>query len=455
MLVRKFGGTSVKDASAVKRTVGIVLSSSEKQIVVVSALAGITNLLVSISDSIRKHQLEFAITSLEEVRNRHITLVNELNVGDVALNFVNQICDELQRIIIALDVIGEVSAKSFDKILSVGEVLSSFIISEYAGSINNKVCHLDSRSVIKTDSSFMEAEVDFEITSEKINSSMSNLNNYDVFICGGFIGSDKFDSTTTLGRGGSDYSAAVYAKCINASKLEIWTDVDGILTSDPRLINNALLLKEVSYKEAAELAYFGAKVLHPKTIFPAIQDEIPVYVLNSYKPEGAGTLIRKDSEFGNIIKAIAFRKNITVINISSNRMLGAYGFLAKVFDVFLKNETSVDLVTTSEVSISLTIENDKNLQEIIHDLGEFASIEIYRKRAIISAVGEGIRDTSGIASRFFRALDGVNILMISMGASEVNLSIIVDDSELNKAVELLHKEFFETDIENRLFVKLN
>jgi aspartate kinase len=455
MLVRKFGGTSVKDATAIKRTVEIIKNCESQQIIVVSALSGITNLLVLCIENLKSHKIDNSVNNLEQIRTIHLELILELKLNSSLNDFVNITIDELIKIINALDIIGEISNKSKDKILATGEIFSSYIIAEYANSILGNVKHINSTEIIKTDSNYSEAEVDFEITENLIADKLNYFQqNCSILICGGFIGSDKYGSITTLGRGGSDYSAAVIAKCVKAESLEIWKDVDGILTSDPRMINSAKLLKEISYKEAAELAYFGAKVLHPKTIYPAIEEQIPVYVLNSYKPNGKGTLIKMKSDFGNMIKAIAFRKNITIINVTSNRMLGAYGFLAKVFDVFLMNETSVDLVTTSEVSISLTIDNDRNLASIISDLNSFASIEIYENKAIISAVGEGVRDTSGIAARFFGALNGVNISMISMGASEVNLSIIIAENELEKAVKLLHSEFFENQTLPELFIEL-
>jgi aspartate kinase len=411
---------------------------------------------VQITDFVKNNKSKEAVKIAEEIRNIHTQVSNDLNLSKVVFDYIDKIINELCQIIYAVNVIGEITNKTRDMIYSIGEVLSSYIISEYAATVLKNVKHIDSRKIIATNNNFTEAEVDFVQTEKLIKNKFKDIiSDNSVFICGGFIAADLNGNTTTLGRGGSDYSAAVIAKSIKSDRLEIWTDVDGILSSDPRLIKNAMLLKEISYIEAAELAYFGAKVLHPKTIYPAIEANIPVYVLNSFKPDGIGTLVAGNSKYSNMIKAIAFRRNITVINITSNRMLGAYGFLAKVFDVFLKNETSVDLVTTSEVSISLSIDNVKNLERIKDELSEFANIDILKERAIISVVGEGIRDTSGIASRFFGAISGINISMISMGASEVNLSIIVLEDELEKAVRLLHQEFFENDILPDLFINLN
>lgn len=452
MTVMKFGGTSVKDAAAIRRTINIVSKKNEPVWVVVSAFAGITNKLVSIVDYIEKRKSEEAIRIVDEIRNLHFQVADDLQILNYVTDFISGVSDELKRIVYALEVLGEITGKSKDMIFSTGERLSSFIVYNYALSQINNLIHINSREIIRTDSNFTSAEVDFAATKQLIAEKVVPEKSV---ICGGFVASDKHNHTTTLGRGGSDYSAAVIAKCIGAKSLEIWTDVDGILTSDPRMIPNAMLIKEISYKEAAELAFFGAKVLHPKTIYPAVESNIPVFVLNSYNPDNTGTLITCQSPYVSMIKAIAFRKNTTVINVSSNRMLGAYGFLAKVFDVFLLNETPVDLVTTSEVSISLTIDNDSNLDAIIKDLSSFSSIEIMKNCAIISVVGEGIRDTAGIASRFFNAVSGVNISMISMGASEINLSIVVSENELEKSVKLLHNEFFENVSLPDVFVELN
>jgi aspartate kinase len=266
---------------------------------------------------------------------------------------------------------------------------------------------------------------------------------HDYIITGGFVGSDSTGRTTTLGRGGSDYSAAIFASLLHAERLEIWTDVDGILTADPRMIPEARLVQDVTYAEASELAYFGTKVLHPKTIFPSVEQNIPVCVMNTFHPDNSGTRILAKLNKGQGIKAITFRKNITLINIHSNRMLGAFGFLANVFEVFKKHTTPVDLVSTSEVSISVTIDSNEYLDRIIEDLSRIATTSVYSDKAIISAIGEGIRGDSGIAARFFAALDGIEISLVTMGASEINLSIVVNGDSLERAIRNLHFEFFE------------
>ncbi|MEI6901296.1 MAG: aspartate kinase, partial [Bacteroidota bacterium] len=339
--------------------------------------------------------------------------------------------------------LGEVTLKTKDLILSRGELLSSQIIYQYFLSKGFKIAYADPREILKTKPQNGETEVDWESTEEVLHTIVHPLlSNNNFVVTGGYVGSDSQAMTTTLGRGGSDYSAAIFSSILHAERLEIWTDVDGILTADPRMIRNARLVEDVTYSEASELAYFGAKVLHPKTIFPSIEQHIPVYVMNTFHPENPGTRIMAKSEGGNNIKAITFRRGITIINIHSNRMLGAFGFLSRVFEVFNRHETSVDLVSTSEVSISVTIDNKQRLELILLDLQKISSVAIFPGKAILSAIGEGLRNDPAIAGRFFTAISGINVSLVTMGASEINLSIVVDEEDLQRTMELLHNEFF-------------
>ncbi len=444
MLVAKFGGTSVKDEQAISRLLAIISNKKGKIVVIVSAMSGITDDLIGIISELKQNNLKNALALLDHLFDRHIQVIKKLGLPKSTIVNINTKRIELEQLVRALNVLGEISPKSYDMIVSTGEILSSFIVAEYFSLTGEKTKHLDSRNIIKSDSNFGEANVDFESTFDCCKKTiLALLKKSRVIVCGGFIAADKLGNTTTLGRGGSDYSAAIIASALQADNLEIWTDVSGIMTSDPRLIQSARIIKELTYTEAAELAYFGAKVLHPKTIQPAVKNQIPVWVKNSYEPDHSGTKIVSKSNHKKIIKAIAFRKNIIVISVNSNRMLGAYGFLSNVFEVFSRYETSVDIVTTSEVSISLTIDDDKNLNKIKTELQKIGDIEVKKDYAIICSVGEGIRDTAGIAAKFFGVLKGINILMVSIGASEVNISIIVKEADLNKAVTLLHHEFFD------------
>jgi len=263
-------------------------------------------------------------------------------------------------------------------------------------------------------------------------------------VVGGFIGSTKDGATTTLGRGGSDYSAALIGAALEAREIQIWTDVSGVLTADPRVVTAALTIPVLSYQEAAELAYFGAKVLHPKTIQPAVDEAIPVRVCNSRAPENASTLIVSESEATpQTIKAIAHKDGITTVQVTSARMLGAYGFLRALFEVFDRHRTAVDVVTTSEVSVSLSIDDASALPELIPDLQQLGKVEVEEGRTIVSIVGDGLRHTPGIAARLFSAISDINVSMISFGSSSVNLTFMVDEANARETIERLHRVCFE------------
>ena len=263
-------------------------------------------------------------------------------------------------------------------------------------------------------------------------------------VVGGFIASTKDGATTTLGRGGSDYSAALIGAALEAREIQIWTDVSGVLTADPRVVTAALTIPVLSYQEAAELAYFGAKVLHPKTIQPAVDEAIPVRVCNSRAPENAGTLIVSESEATpQTIKAIAHKDGITTVQVTSARMLGAYGFLRALFEIFDRHRTAVDVVTTSEVSVSLSIDDASALPELIPDLQQLGKVEVEEGRTIVSIVGDGLRHTPGIAARLFSAISDINVSMISFGSSSVNLTFMVDEANARETIERLHRVCFE------------
>jgi len=447
MKVLKFGGISLRDAVAIKKVAQIISSDSEKKFVVVSAFYGVTDLLSELVSSLKNNLPQKALECIDKVENISQNIVSELNSVNSS-GFVNDKLSELRQLVPALSLLGETSPRSIDKILSYGEKISSFVLADYLNSVGIKTSFADSERIIKTDSSYNCAVVDIEKTRAKIKDIVSPLfSENDCVVCAGFTGSDSKNSVTTLGRGGSDYTASVVAVCLNAERLEIWKEVDGIMTTDPRIIKTAKRIESLSYVEASELAYFGAKVLHPKTIRPAIMAEIPVYIKKTSEPDFKGTVIRKDSDTQNEVKAVAFQKNVTVINICSEKMLGAYGFLSKVFDVFTRYRTPVDLITTSEINISVTVEKNADIDNITRELSTFSDVEISQDVAIISLVGEGLKFTSGIAARCFLAIGDINVLMVNMGASEVNLSIIVEQKDMENAVFNLHYEFFEKGVE--------
>ncbi len=442
MIVAKFGGTSVQNSQAINQVYNIVRSYNSKVFVVVSAFAGITNALVKLIDFINEKSIPQINNLTENIFLRHRNTARELGVEKDYIKFLSEQKNQFETIVSALIAIGETTSRSADLILSFGELLSSKLVYLYFLKKGLDVKYFDPRELIKTDSNFTAAEIDFNLTQKNFDQIFAN-ESHQFFVTGGFVGSDKFGNTTTLSRGGSDYSASAIASVVNADELHIWTDVSGIMTADPKIIQNAQVIPELSYIEAAELAYFGAKVLHPKTIYPAIKKNIPVKVLNTFEPNEKGTLILPKAKSKKIVKAITTRSNNVIVTIKSNHMLGAYGFLAKVFEVFKKFKTPVDLVSTSEVSISLTIDNYEHLKEICNELKSFSTIKIERNQTIISVIGEGLKDSTSVLYRIFNALGNIKVKMISMGSSDVNFSFVVNSKDAIEATKSIHKEFFE------------
>ena len=453
MIVRKFGGTSVQNAEQFKKLSEILKDQKDaKSIVVVSAMGKTTNKLVSFNVNLTHNDIIFAENDLLSIEESHKKLIEELELGPDAILVLDKHIHLLRTIKDSVAINLDITLSQQDAVLAIGELLSSNLLTLYFKKIGYSVTFLDSRTVISTNSDFGNAEVNLELTYQLINQAVTDLHqDNNIIIMGGFIGSDEKKRTTTIGRGGSDYTAAIVANAVNAKLLEIWTDVDGIMTIDPKFSKDARRILHLSYDEAAELAYFGAKVLHPKTIGPAIKKQIPILVKNTFKPEAKGTTIENKEDNPKMLKALSYWDGVTVINIKSNRMLGAYGFLSKVFEIFKNYQTSVDLIATSEVSISLTIDNTKNLPHLLNELQGFSSVTVTSNQAIISAVGDGIKETAGLASRYFGILNDINIQMVSIGASEVNISVVVNSADMEKALNLLHNEFFTNINEPSVF----
>jgi len=464
MIIMKFGGTSVQDATSIQKVYEIVQQRRTRLnspvLVVVSAMAKVTDSLVEISSRLIASDLSGAQKLMLGIRNRHLEAGKELDLPTESLSKVLSCIDEIQSLLPALSIIGEVSPRSRDRILAMGELASSLLVSGYfnsrGGGTEEIGNWLDSRSLIKTDSNHGCASVDFIRTQQCIDALFAKPSGREgILVCGGFIGSDSANHTTTLGRGGSDYSASILGAAVDARQIEIWTDVDGVLTTDPRLVPSAKRILQMGFEEASELAYFGAKVLHPATIFPAVKKKIPVLVLNSKNPASTGTVIKYESiQDANVVKAIAFKRKITMVNIHSTRMLGASGFLKSISDIFAQRNISVDLISTSEVSVSMTLDPSytaESLKDAILEIEQFASISVLKDKSSVSTVGAGIRHSSGVAARIFQAIREFNVSMISMGASEVNVSIVVEDQDLPKVVEQLHREFFSGPLNPEIF----
>jgi aspartate kinase len=448
MIVMKFGGTSVESAAAVERVACIVRARAErKPVVVVSAMGKTTNKLLAIASAAiagRREEYIRQIHDLRDFHSREARLVVPLSARAELDRTLDEHFQELTELVKGLAVLGELTPRSIDAISSYGERLSSYIVAQAFRHFGLNAAHLDSRRVMVTDHRHTQAAPIFPITYARLAETVPPLAERQVVVMGGFIGSTEDGVTTTLGRGGSDYTASIVGAGIGAEEIEIWTDVDGMLTCDPTILPGGHRVRAISFAEAAELAYFGAKVLHPATVIPAIEKNIPVLILNSRRPEVEGTrIVSQAVPCSNVVKSIACKRKITLMNIVSTRMLMAHGFLNQIFEVFNRYETPVDMLATSEVSVSLTIDSTKHLEAIAGELRQFAEVSLEDGNAIVCLVGERIRFTPGVAARVFGALGHhVNVRMISQGASLLNLSFVVSEADLKRSVEILHSEFF-------------
>jgi aspartate kinase len=447
MIVMKFGGTSVESAAAIERVAGIVKARAHRgPVVVVSAMGTTTNRLLAIASTAINGTREEYIRRIHDLRDYHsrearlVVPLAERAELDRALDDHFQ---ELMELVKGLAVLGELTPRSIDAISSYGERLSSYIVSLAFRHFGMETAHVDSRRVVVTDRRHTQAAPLFEETYARLAAVIPPLAEDKIVVMGGFIGATPDGVTTTLGRGGSDFTASIVGAGLAAEEIQIWTDVDGMLTADPAIMPGGHRVKVISFAEAAELAYFGAKVLHPATVLPAVEKNIPVLILNSRRPEAGGTRIIADAvPCQNVVKSIACKRKITLVNIHSTRMLMAHGFLRRIFEVFDRFETPVDMVATSEVSVSLTIDNPARLPDIVAELQQFSEVSIEENQAIVCLVGDNIRYTPGVAMRVFTALKGLNVRMISQGASLLNLSFVVTEADLKNTVEALHGEFF-------------
>lgn len=446
----KFGGTSVEDAAAIRRVVEIVSKKTDKKpLVVVSAMSGITSDLYKMAGLASSGCNEEVAEIARRIKERHLNVMNELIPGESqvrrdSVEQINRLICQLEEIVNVVAILSELSDRSLARIVSHGELLSSALICSVFAERGFSCKYLDAREFIITNNNYLKADpVIGEIKRRVPEVILPLTGSYDIMITQGFISSSQEGINTVLGRGGSDYSASLLGMALNVKEIEIWTDVDGVHTADPRYVKGTKNISELSFEEAAEMAYFGAKVLHPSTILPAIESGIPVRVLNSRSEESPGTLILPGSKVnGKGVRAITFKEHITVVNIFSTRMLNAVGFLKQVFDLFEKYRISVDLISTSEVNVSVSLEQGVDLSGIINELSLFSSVTVRDDLSQISVVGKDLRNTKGTCRRIFNALGDYKIYMISQGASEINLSFVVKRADLVSVLEKMHSELF-------------
>jgi aspartate kinase len=460
----KFGGTSVEDAAAMLRTAEIVRGRRARglePVVVVSAMAKVTDLLLSAASAAGRGDKAGSLAIGARLRHRHIDTATALLETERFVRvqqLLHQEFDALDDLLRGIAAVGELTPRTSDLVVSFGERLSSRMMAESLEQRGLQGSHVDARTCITTDASYGKAVPQEAAIEEKLAQIVLPLIVAGKTpVMGGFIGSTPDGITTTLGRGGGDYTAALVAGGMHAGAIEIWTDVNGIMTTDPRICPDALRVKTISFEEAAELAYFGAKVLHPATILPAVQKSIPVWVLNSRNAENEGTKITAmAAKCASPFKSIAAKKRLTIIDVVASRMLMSHGYLKAVFDVFDKYKCAIDMVSTSEVSISLTVDSNQQLPEICAELAKIADVKMEGHKALVCLVGEDIRGHNGIAGQVFSEISHVNVRMISQGASEINMSFMIDEEDVEEAVRSLHAHFFANpdatvfDVANRV-----
>ncbi|HUW39719.1 MAG TPA: aspartate kinase [Rectinemataceae bacterium] len=441
-VVMKFGGSSVANAERLRNVADIVRSEGAEGIVVVlSALGGVTDALFSCGKTAAARNEGGALEGLGRVMERHRAVAAELFgeavPGELA-DFIAAAEKELSLLLRGSAMLGALPDKSLDALVGYGELLSSRLLAAFM-----RVPWLDARLVMRTDSRFGQARplpAEIRVLAEK--ELLPALDRGGTVVTQGYIGSDASGAPTTLGRGGSDFSASLFGAAIRAAEIQIWTDVEGVLTCDPRIVPDARPVEHLGYDEAAELAAFGAKVLHPATILPAVELGIPVTVRNSLVRNGRFTSISRDAASGLPVTALASRAPVSVLTVRSPGMLGGAGFLARIFEAFGRRGVSVDLVSTSEVSVSMTVEASAPLEGLAEELSSFAEVRIERDRAIVALVGEQLRRTPGVAGMAFNALRDMNVEMISLGANEINLSLVVAQADAPESLRRLHAAFF-------------
>ena len=419
---------------------------TERPVVVVSAMGKTTDRLLAALETAAGGDSAAARALLGSLRRDTVGVLADL-FGASAAAVERRIAphfDELDRMADAVAVLRSVPEGSRDHFLGQGELVSSIVTAELLAARGVPSARVDSRAVMVTDDRFGRARPDPAAIAARASECVRPIwNAGSVPVLGGYVGATPDGRTTTLGRGGSDYSAALFGAAFGARLVEIWTDVDGMLTADPRIVPEARLLEVISAEEASELAYFGARVLHPLTLAPAIEKDIPVRIRNSRRPEGAGTEIRASVPSGaGLVRSIAHKRGIATVDIATGRMLMASGFLRTLFDVFARHDTPVDMISTSEVSVSVTVDDLSRLPEIERELAAIAHVEVAPGRAIVCLVGQDLKFTPGVAARVFGAVDDVNVLMISQGASRRNVSFVVEEKDVEHAVRRLHREFF-------------
>jgi aspartate kinase len=446
LVVSKFGGTSMGDAGAMRRSAKICKDRGARM-VVVSATSGTTNQLIDLARTAEKGDWEGAEKLLSFLRERHYAIAKELGVPQSTQTALDELLEETDTLARGIHLMRECSPRAFDRMQSFGERLSSLLFTEALAQewSGRDVKLLDVRTVLATDNQYGKGAPLIAEIRRRAEDKLADIRTANTtWVTQGFIGQDPQGHTTTLGRGGSDYSASLLGEAIHADVVEIWTDVDGIATTDPRLHKGARPIREITFTEAAEMAVFGAKVLHPTTLTPALRGNIPVYVGSSFEPEKAGTWIRHQVPDAPVFRALALKKEQCLVTLSTTKMLHTHGFLARVFGVFENHRVSVDAITTSEISIAVTVDKPVLAHaELFRDLRELGEVTIEEGFSLVSLIGNGMNHIAGLGVRIFGALDGINVRMICLGASKHNFCFLVQEEVATDVIQRLHRSLIE------------
>ncbi|MGP8940844.1 lysine-sensitive aspartokinase 3 [Enterobacter soli] len=445
-VVAKFGGTSVADCDAMNRSADVVLADPNTRLVVLSASAGVTNLLVSLSEGLEATERFVKLDALRKIQFNILERMQNPNV----------IREEVERLLENITTLAEAASLATstaltDELVSHGELMSTLLFVEILREREVQAQWFDVRKIMRTSDRFGRAEPDVDVLAELTTQQLTPRLAEGIVITQGFIGSEAKGRTTTLGRGGSDYTAALLGEALHATRVDIWTDVPGIYTTDPRVVSAAKRIDVIAFEEAAEMATFGAKVLHPATLLPAVRSDIPVFVGSSKDPKAGGTLVCKKTENPPLFRALALRRRQTLVTLHSLNMLHSRGFLAEVFGILARHNISVDLITTSEVSVALTLDTTGSTstgdtlltQSLLIELSELCRVEVEENLALVAIIGNKLSRACGVGKEVFGVLDPFNIRMICYGASSYNLCFLVPADQAELVVQKLHQNLFE------------
>lgn len=432
------------DSSCMRRSAEVVINQNSS-IVIVSATSGTTNQLIALGNCALRSDWSEVQFLIDQLIKKHQSIATDLKLSDEAMKGACELYEQMSSLSKGIFYLKDCSPKALDALMSIGERLSSILFTKAVqnelqkkGSSQN-VQNLDARDFIITDESYGKAIPNIQLIFEKMKK--LNLDNT-IYVTQGFIGSSESGFTTTLGRGGSDYSAALIAEAVSAEILEIWTDVPGIATTDPRICKDARPIEEISIKEASELATFGAKILHPATLMPAMRKDIPVFVGSSFSPRDGGTWVKREVTQRPLVRALAVKNKQVLVTLTTPLMLNAHGFLYKIFKVFNDHKISVDSITTSEISVAVTLDDyvmeDKTL---VKDLSEISEVSVEKDLTLVSLIGNGINHTPGLAKEIFNSIPDINVRMICLGASKHNFCLLVSSEKGNEVVKRLHQKF--------------